>query len=75
MHKSSTMAIIANDLDSMAHRIEALEGHPSLTDALVCVRKAKAAVLSASVEIHHRDMKARFAADGYAPSEAFHHPV
>lgn len=69
MNKSSNMAIIVNDLDSMVHRIEALEAHPKLTDALNSVQSAKAAMLLASVDIHQRDMKARFAKlDGVAQS-------
>lgn len=61
MHKDFTMAIIANDLDSMAFRIEALEAHPELTAAGEFVRKAHAAMAKARVDIHQRDMKERFA--------------
>lgn len=61
MHKDITMAIIANDLDSMGLRIEALEAHPELTAAGEFVRKAHTAVVKATVDIHQRDMKERFA--------------
>lgn len=61
MHKDITMAIIANDLDSMGLRIEALEAHPELTAAGEFVRKAHTALVKARVDIHQRDMKERFA--------------
>jgi hypothetical protein len=67
MHKDFTIAIIQNDLDSMAMRIEALEAHPELTKALASVQSAKAAMILARVDIHQRDMKERFAKlDGVA---------
>ena len=34
-------AIIINDLDSLVHRIEMLQAHPSYTDALVSIQSAK----------------------------------
>lgn len=61
MHKDFTMAIIQNDLDSLAYRIEALEGHPHLTTAGIAVQAAKEAMRLARSEIHQRDMKARMA--------------
>jgi hypothetical protein len=61
MHKDFTMAIIQNDLDSMAMRIEALEAHPELTNAGEFVRRAKEAMIKARGDIHQRDTKDRFA--------------
>jgi hypothetical protein len=45
-------AIIINDLDSMAHRIEMLQAHPSYTDALTSVCKAKALMIDGRSTIH-----------------------
>ena len=61
MHKDFAMAIIQNDLDNMAMRIEALEAHPQLTTAGELVRRAKEAMVLARSDIHQRDMKERFA--------------
>ncbi|MDE5451356.1 hypothetical protein GWE18_00500 [Bradyrhizobium sp. CSA112] len=61
MNKDSTMSIIVNDLDSMVHRIEALEAHPELTKALASVQSAKAAMILARVDIHQSRMRERFA--------------
>jgi len=67
MHKDFNMAIIVNDLDSLAYRIEALEAHPELTNAGNLVRQAKEAMTNARVDIQQRDMKERFARmDGIA---------
>lgn len=44
MNANSQAAVIANDLDSMRHRIEALPAHPAYTDALNAVTKAMEAV-------------------------------
>jgi hypothetical protein len=52
-------AIIANDLDSLALRIEALQAHPRYTDALVAVQNAKQAMIDGRVRLHQSDMKAR----------------
>lgn len=64
MHKDFTMAIIQNDLDSMAMRIEAPEAHPDLTAAGCAVRTARNAIIKARSEIHQRDMRERFAKSG-----------
>ena len=62
MNKFSQAAILVNDLDSMVHRIEALDAHPRLTDALNAVHAAKKAVAEARADIHQSEMRARFAA-------------
>jgi hypothetical protein len=61
MDHDQQAAVIANDLDSLIHRIEALPAHPGYTDALNAVAEAKAAVVSARVELHQRAMRERFA--------------
>lgn len=53
--------IIANDLDSLAIRIEMLQAHPRYTDAGNFVCQAKQAVIDASTDIHQREMRERFA--------------
>lgn len=60
MNEDRQMAIIINDLDSLVHRIEALRAHPSLTDALAAVVKAKGSMESARIEIHHADLMKRY---------------
>lgn len=62
MHHYSLAALITNDLDSLVHRIEALPPHPQHTEALNLVQKAKQAVSMAQLDIHHSEMRARFAA-------------
>lgn len=54
-------AIIANDLDSLALRIEGLQAHPRYTEAGAAVRAAKQAVIDGRSDIHQREMQARFA--------------
>ncbi|SFS42286.1 hypothetical protein [Brevundimonas viscosa] len=61
MHHQSLAAIIANDLNSLAHRIEALPAHPNYTAALNAVQEAEAAVKSAAVDLHQSEMRERFA--------------
>lgn len=46
-------AIIANDLDSMIHRIELLQSHPKYTDALQHVQSAKMAIIEGRSDIHY----------------------
>lgn len=60
MNKDSQAAIIMNDLDSIAYRIEALDAHPEFTEALLAVQKAHKALSRGRSDIHHRDMQARF---------------
>ena len=55
----SEAAIIANDLDSLIHRIEMLQAHPKYTDALLHVSSAKDAIRDGRSDIHQRDVKAR----------------
>jgi hypothetical protein len=50
-------AIIVNDLDSMAHRIEMLQAHPRYTDALSAVIKAKLAIGDGRSEIHQQALR------------------
>lgn len=59
MHHQSEAAVIANDLDSLIHRIEALPANPGYTDALNAVQEAKAAILSGRAELHEREMRQR----------------
>lgn len=61
MIEQFTARIIANDLDSIAIRIEALSAHPEYTKAGDMVRQAKTAVLAAATDLHHSEMKRRFA--------------
>lgn len=61
MHHQSEAAIIANDLDSLRHRIEALPAHPSYTDALNAVTEALEAIRFGRADLHQTEMKARFA--------------
>lgn len=63
MHPDWSAAIITNDLDSMALRIEALPANPNYTNALCAVQQAKAAIIAGRVEIHARETAARLAAD------------
>lgn len=60
MHESFAAQIIANDLDSIALRIESLSAHPLYTEARALVDKAKSAVLGAAADLHQRDMRERF---------------
>lgn len=61
MNTHSQAAVIANDLDSLHHRIEALPAHPKYTDALNAVALARDCVKAGSIDLHQRDMKERFA--------------
>lgn len=54
-------AIIQNDLDSLAMRIELLQAHPEYTNAGEFVRKARDCVNRGRSDIHQREMKDRFA--------------
>lgn len=62
MNHDREAAIIANDLDSLVHRIESLPPHPSYTEALTAVQQAKQAISEGRVDLHQRDMRERFAA-------------
>lgn len=57
MNHDRKMAIIINDLDSLVHRIEALPGHPALTDAEESVQQAKRYMEKARVEIHQANLR------------------
>lgn len=61
MNHHSQAAIIANDLDSLVHRIEALPAHPLNTTALTAILDAKQAIEAAASDLHQREMKERFA--------------
>ncbi len=61
MHPDRLAAIIINDLDSLAHRIESLPGNPRYTDALLAVQSAKRAVIDGRADIHQTAMRERFA--------------
>lgn len=54
-------AILINDLDSMVHRIEALQAHPEYTNALVAVQAAKQSMVMGRSALHQHAMKERFA--------------
>lgn len=59
MNADSQAAVIANDLDSLIHRIEALPGHPHYTDAMLAVQRAKAGIQNGRTELHQAGMNAR----------------
>ncbi len=61
MNSQSVAAIIINDLDSLAHRIESLEAHPSYTEALNAVKEATLAMSNGRAELHQSDMRKHFA--------------
>lgn len=63
MHADSQAAIIANDLDSLIHRIEALPASPRYTEALLAVQGAKNAISAGRSEMHQFAMRQRFAAE------------
>jgi len=52
--------VLANDLDSMLHRIEALPPHPRYTDAHNAIVLAHAAVLDGLTGLHQADIVARY---------------
>ena len=52
-------AIIANDLDSLIHRIESLPAHPEYTNALVAVQQAKEAIVRGRSGIHQAGLRRR----------------
>jgi len=66
MHPDSQAAIIANDLDSLVHRIEALPAHPENTAALNAVQAARQAINKARADLHQSAMRERFAASDAA---------
>jgi hypothetical protein len=57
----SEAAIIANDLSSMVHRIEALQANPHYTNALLLIQKAYTEMSDGRSEIHQENMRKRFA--------------
>jgi hypothetical protein len=61
MHEAFVARIIANDLDSIALRIESLSAHPLYTEASEFVRRAKHDVMGAAADLHQREMAKRFA--------------
>ena len=52
-------AVIANDLDSMMHRIEALQAHPKYTEAVSLVMQARLAMIAGRQELHLKLMAQR----------------
>jgi hypothetical protein len=56
----SEAAIIANDLDSLLHRIEALQAHPRYTEAGQAVLAARDAIKAGRQDLHETAMRARF---------------
>lgn len=76
MNYDSQAAIIANDLDSLAHRIEALQAHPEFTKAVTAVLNAKFAINTGRADIHQSEARARFAVmDGAAKPLSDRHAV
>lgn len=63
MNTDSQAAMIANDLDSLVHRIEALPASPRYTEALLAVQSAKNAISAGRSELHQLAMRQRFAAE------------
>lgn len=59
MNWDSQAAIIANDLDSLVHRIEALPAHPEYTNALMAVQAAKKAISDGRTALHQESTMAR----------------
>lgn len=57
-------AVIANDLDSMLHRIESLQSHPSYTVAVEAVTRAKMAINAGRQAIHAADQARRHGVNG-----------
>jgi hypothetical protein len=60
MHHYPQATIVANDLNSMAQRIEALPAHEDYTKALNLVQEAEAAVRRAQQAVHEREMRQRY---------------
>lgn len=60
MNEDRRMAIIANDLDSLFHRIESLRAHPKLTGAGEAVDRARELIKEARVEIHQDNLRKRY---------------
>jgi hypothetical protein len=52
--------IIANDLDSLAARIDDLPGHPKMTDAMVKVREAEKSLREAWGDLHQEELRKRY---------------
>jgi hypothetical protein len=52
-------AVIANDLDSMMHRIESLQANPKYTEASMLVMQARMAVNAGRQELHQKAMAQR----------------
>ena len=63
MDYQTQMALIANDLDSLFLRIEALPAHEKLTDAGTAAQSARDLVRAAAVDLHQREMRSRFRGD------------
>ena len=59
MNFDSQAAIIANDLDTLIHRIEALQAHPKNTEALIAVMQARMAINAGRQDLHRQDMDRR----------------
>ena len=60
MHYQIEMNILANDLDSIFHRIEALPAHELLTTAGELIEQAKEALKEAQGDLHQRDIRERY---------------
>lgn len=55
------LAVIANDLDSLVHRIEGGPAHPKLTDAVMNVMRARDEVRAAIDDLRRAEWHARHA--------------
>lgn len=60
MNDNFAAYIIANDLDSLNMRIEALPAHPLYTEAQVAVQKARDAIRAGASDLHQQDMHKRY---------------
>ena len=60
MNLDSEAAIIINDLDSLAHRIEALQANIHYTEAVCLVHSARRAMIAGRMDIHQSAMQERF---------------
>jgi len=52
--------VIANDLNSMTARIEALPAHPEMTAALIAVQAAEKSLRLAWGDLHQAEIRKRY---------------
>lgn len=61
MNDNFAARIMANELDSMVMRIEALPAHDLYTTAQAAVQTARDALRNGASDLHQQDMRKRFA--------------